>query len=100
LIPGPPPISVAPPNEQRWQQQQEQPQSQEQLEPGVCFFFKKLDKDGNKKFQDCLNVNPRFCSLCQKNLCDVCRNDFERRWKAWLEECKRKVLDAVAKAFR
>jgi hypothetical protein len=52
---------------------QEQYQQELQRRGGqqVCYFY--------GKYADCQNINPMFCSLCGKFLCDTCRADYPRR---------------------
>lgn len=45
----------------------------------TCYFYGKRDAYDNLKFPDCQNINPLFCSLCKKFLCDTCRADYPRR---------------------
>ena len=53
----------------------------------VCYFF--------GKYPDCMNINPQFCSLCGKFLCDTCRQDYDRRIKGMLSETGHWVKERI-----
>lgn len=59
--------------------------------PAVCYFF--------GKYQDCYNVNPQFCSLCGKYLCNTCRADYHRRIAGMGGEIAQKVTHGFKQAF-
>lgn len=46
----------------------------------VCFFY--------GKYADCRNINPLYCGMCKHWLCDLCRNDYDRRIKGMFQEKK------------